>query len=181
MRIDANRAYSKEEGCQFAAALHPENIELFEQPCAAEDWDANAAVAAVSPVPVMLDEPISSLADIERAATIKGIGLCKLKLKRFGGLSRLKRALDRTRELGMTPVLGDGLGTELSCWMEACVARTTIDNAGEFNGFLKPEARLFADPLPFSDGHLVLPPGYRPQIDEDVLARHTIAEQRFGW
>jgi hypothetical protein len=34
----------------------------------------------------------------------------------------------------MEPVLGDGL-SEIGCWMEACVARTTIHNAGEFNGF----------------------------------------------
>lgn len=179
MRIDANRAYSEDDAKQFAAALNPDGIELFEQPCDSEDWDANAAVAAMSPVPVMLDEPICAIADIERAATIKGIGLCKLKLKRFGTLSLLKHALDLTRELGMTPVLGDGLGTELSCWMEASVARTTIDNAGEFNGFLKPKSRLFADPLEFAGGDVVLRPDFRPRIDEDVLARHTIAEERF--
>ena len=75
MRIDANRAYPEEQARRFATALDPQGIELFEQPCAAEDWDANAAVAGVSPVPVMLDEPICALADIERAATIKGIGV----------------------------------------------------------------------------------------------------------
>ncbi|HIM77735.1 MAG TPA: mandelate racemase [Rhodospirillales bacterium] len=180
MRIDANRAFSEDQAKQFAAALNPEGIELFEQPCDAEDWDANAAVAGMSPVPVMLDEPICAIADIERAATIKGVGLCKLKLKRFGTVSMLKEALDLTRELGMTPVLGDGLGTEVSCWMEACVARTTIDNAGEFNGFLKPKTRLFADPLEFTGGQVVLRADFRPRIDEDVLARHTIAEERFG-
>ncbi|MCZ6636691.1 MAG: mandelate racemase [Alphaproteobacteria bacterium] len=180
IRIDANRAYTEDEARRFAAKLDPEGVELFEQPCAAEDWDANAAVADVSPVPVMLDEPICAIADIERAAAIKGVGLCKLKLKRFGTLSRLKRALEHTRDLGLTPVLGDGLGTELSCWMEASVARTTIDNAGEFNGFLKPKTRLFAEPLAVVGGHVVLRPDFLPRIDEDTLARHTTAADRFG-
>jgi hypothetical protein len=63
--------------------------------------------------------------------------------------------------------------------MEACVARTTINNAGEFNGFLKPRTRLFAEPLEFADGHVVLRAGFLPRIDEDVLTRHTIAEERF--
>ena len=180
MRVDANRAYTEDQARRFAAALNPEGIELFEQPCAAEDWDANAAVAAMSPVPVMLDEPICTTADIERAAGITGVGLCKLKLKRFGTPSLLKEALDLTRALGLTAVLGDGLGTELSCWMEACVARTTIDNAGEFNGFLKPRKRLFAEPLEFANGHVVLRPDFVPRIDQDVLARHTIAEERFA-
>ena len=91
MRIDANQAYSQDQARRFVIALDPEGVELFEQPCAADDWDANAAIAALSPVPVMLDEPICAIADIERAAAIKGVGLCKLKLKRFGTLSRLEQ------------------------------------------------------------------------------------------
>ena len=75
---------------------------------------------------------------------------------------------------------GDGVSADLACWMEACVARSTITNAGEFNGFLKPKTRLFADPLEFTGGQVVLRADFRPRIDEDVLARHTIAEERFG-
>jgi L-Ala-D/L-Glu epimerase len=138
VRLDANRAYSRTDAIRFASSLDPTGIELFEQPCDSDDWEANAAVAAASAVPLMLDEPICTLADIERAATIKGVGFCKLKLKRFGSLDRLHEGLQRVRACGMEPVLGDGLGTELSCWMEACIATTTIRNAGEFNGFLKP-------------------------------------------
>src|SRR3954469_13493058 len=113
MRIDANRAFSEADACRFAAALDPAGIELFEQPCLAEDWDANANVAKVSTVPVMLDEPICELADVERAATIPNVGFCKLKLKRFGGLDLLRNALDAVHRLGMESVLGDGLGGEL--------------------------------------------------------------------
>jgi L-alanine-DL-glutamate epimerase-like enolase superfamily enzyme len=178
MRLDANRAFSEADGCRFAAALDPAGIELFEQPCDADDWDANANVAKVSTVPVMLDEPICALADIERAATIPNIGMCKLKLKRFGGLDLLKEGLDRVRALGMEPVLGDGTSIELCCWMEACVARVTIRNAGEFNGFLKPKAKLFADPLRFENGDLVLPAGFKPRIDLDVLAAHELMRDR---
>ena len=179
MRLDANRAYSEAEACRFAAALDPLGIELFEQPCDSDNWEANAKVAGVSPVPIMLDEPICALADIERAGRIKNIGFCKLKLKRFGGLDPLHRALDAVRLHGMEPVLGDGLGIELGCWMEGCIARVTVRNAGEFNGFLKPRVRLFAEPLQFSAGELVLSPGFRPSIDRHVLAAHEMARERF--
>jgi len=90
---------------RFAAALDPSGIELFEQPCPAEDWDANAKVASVSPVPVMLDEPICELADVKRASRIPNVGFCKLKLKRFGGLDLLREALDAVRQSGMESVL----------------------------------------------------------------------------
>jgi L-alanine-DL-glutamate epimerase-like enolase superfamily enzyme len=179
MRVDANRAYSEAEACRFVAALDPSGIELFEQPCDSENWEANAKVASVSPVPIMLDEPICALADVERAGSTKNIGFCKLKLKRFGGLNLVRGALDAVRAHGMEPVLGDGLGIELGCWMEACVARVTIRNAGEFNGFLKPKVRLFAEPLQFTAGELVLSPGFRPLIDRDVLAAHETARERF--
>jgi L-alanine-DL-glutamate epimerase-like enolase superfamily enzyme len=178
MRIDANRAYGEADACRFAAALDPAGIELFEQPCRTEDWDANAAVARVSTVPIMLDEPICELDDIERAAGIPNVGYCKLKLKRFGGLDLLKQALDLVRARGMEPVLGDGLSSELSCWMEGCVATSTIRNAGEFNGFLKPKVRLFAEPLRFEAGALVIAPGFVPRIDEGALAAHEIACER---
>jgi L-alanine-DL-glutamate epimerase-like enolase superfamily enzyme len=85
MRIDANRAYAESRRLPLCASLDPPGIELFEQPCRAEDWDANAHVAKVSTVPVMLDEPICELADVKRASTFPNVGFCKLKLKRFGG------------------------------------------------------------------------------------------------
>jgi L-Ala-D/L-Glu epimerase len=174
MRIDANRAYAEADACRFAAALDPSGIELFEQPCRAEDWDANANVARVSTVPIMLDEPICQLSDVERAAGLRNVGFCKLKLKRFGGLDLLKAALDKVRELGMVPVLGDGLSGELGCWMEGCVASVTIRNAGEFNGFLKPKERLLSPPLPFEAGEMILPKGYRPALDRAAIEHFTI-------
>jgi L-alanine-DL-glutamate epimerase-like enolase superfamily enzyme len=179
MRLDANRAFSRADACRFAAALDPAGIELFEQPCDSDDWDANAAVAKICPVPVMLDEPICEIADVRRAATMDNVGYCKLKLKRFGGLDMLREALDEVRRCGMDSVLGDGTSCEISCWMEACVARFTIDNAGEFNGYLKPKARLFVEPLGFEAGSLVLKPGV-PAVDADALAAHQIAIERFA-
>jgi len=173
LRLDANRAYSQDQGVLFAAALDPAGIELFEQPCDSDDWDANAAVAAASTVPLMLDEPICTLRDIERAGTIPGVGYCKLKLKRFGGLGRLKEGLDAVRSNGMEPVLGDGLGSEVHAWMEACVARTTIRNAGEFNGFIKAKDRIFETPLPFANGVIELEAGYRPLLDRAKLDQMT--------
>jgi L-alanine-DL-glutamate epimerase-like enolase superfamily enzyme len=180
LRIDANRGYSEADGRRFASALDPSGIELFEQPCAAEDWGANARVAEVSTVPLMLDEPICGPGDIDRAGAIQGVGFCKLKLKRFGGLQRLRDALQRVRRRGMQPVLGDGLSSEINCWMEACAAIGLVGNAGEFNGFLKPAVRLFANPLSFVSGSIELPANYWPEIDRDVLKRHEIACERFA-
>lgn len=173
LRLDANQGYGSGDGCAFASRLAPQGIELFEQPCSLEDWAANAAVAAQSTVPVMLDESIYGLSDIDRASVIDGVGFVKLKLKKMGSVDMLLAGLERIRALGMTPVLGDGVSLDLGCWMEACVAAEAIDNAGEMNGFLKTRERIFENPLEFSCGSVHISAGYTPQIDNDKLIRST--------
>lgn len=174
LRLDANRAYSREQGEKFARSLDPAGIELFEQPCDSDDWNANAAVADVSTVPLMLDEPICTLEDIDRAAEIKGVSYCKLKLKRFGSLERLDEGLKRVKSNGMDVVLGDGLGSEIHGWLEACAALNTISNAGEFNGFIKPKDRLLKPQLPFENGAIHLAKDYRPALDRAAIQRFTV-------
>lgn len=180
LRLDANQGYSTEQGCRFAASLAPDGIELFEQPCAAEDWDAAVRVAAVSTVPMMLDESIYGAADIERAATLEAARFIKLKLMKMGGLDRLAAGLEKIRAFGMEPVLGNGVATELGCWMEACVARQHIANAGEMNGFLKPSSALLRQPLKAEGGAIMLEPGFVPRLDEERVAQFTVADERYA-
>lgn len=179
LRLDANRAFNRSDGCEFASKLDGTGIELFEQPCASDDWDSNAAVASVSTVPVMLDESIYDVSDIDRAAMIKGVGFVKLKLKKIGSVSMLKSALEKIRKLGMTPVIGDGVSVDLGCWMEACVGRLVISNAGENNGFLKPHAHLFIEPLPFVNGAIELRKDYWPEINRAVLADSMVRAEKY--
>lgn len=180
LRLDANQGYSAEQGRRFVGSLDPAGLQLFEQPCAKADWAANAAVAEVSKVPVMMDESIYGMADIDRAAQMRGVGFVKLKMKKMGSLDGLLAGLARIRRQGMRPVLGDGVATDISCWQEACAARAAIDNAGEMNGFLKLKTPLFANPMPVAGGAIRLPAGYWPEIDRDALEAHTVERVRAG-
>ncbi len=181
IRIDANQGFSREDGIAFATSLESDGeLQLFEQPCDKADWDSNAAVAAVSNVPVMMDESIYGLGDIERAGAMDGCGFVKLKISKLTGVDLLKRGLDRIRELGMTPVLGNGAASDVGCFVESCVARHTIDNAGENNGYLKNSEQLFKDALPFRDGSIVLETDFRPELDHGTVARLKLDEARFA-
>lgn len=179
LRLDANQGYARAEACRFAAELAPEGIELFEQPCAAHDWDAAVAVARVSAVPMMLDESIYGIDDIRRAADLEAARFIKLKLMKLGSLAQLRDALELIRSLGMEPVLGNGVACELGCWMEACVARTTIRNAGEMNGYLKPARGLLARPLVTQHGAMVLERDFVPVLDPDALAAVRTDHRRY--
>ena len=169
LRMDANRGYTQEQGCEFASNLDPDSIMHFEQPCAADAWDASAAVAKVSKVPLMLDESISTLNEVERAGTIDGVGMCKVKLKRSGSLDLLKQGIERCKELGMQAILGDGTGMEIGNWMEAAVAKECVNNAGEYNGFLKLNDQIFKEGLRFEQGEMIISAGYYPEVDEEKL------------
>ncbi|WP_077002090.1 mandelate racemase/muconate lactonizing enzyme family protein [Variovorax sp. KK3] len=180
LRLDANQGFDSADGIAFASRLVPRGIELFEQPCPLDDWRANAAVAARSAVPVMLDESIYDLGDIDRASAIDGVGFVKLKLKKMGSVDMLVEGLQRIRAHGLVPVLGDGVSLEIGCWAEACVAAHAIDNAGEMNGFLKTRERVFENPLTFSNGAIRIPAGYWPRLDAERVERCTLRRAAFG-
>ena len=174
IRIDANQGYSAAQGTAFVSALDPRDIELFEQPCAAGDWESHLAVARMSSVPLMLDESIYGLADIEKAAALRAGAYIKVKLMKLGTLQALAQAIDRIRALGMRPVLGNGVACDLGCWMEGCVAATHIDNAGEMNGFLKARAALLTTGLAFRDGTLWLEPDFSPRLDAGNIKQYLV-------
>ena len=179
IRLDGNQGYSLDQALAFVQELAPEGIELFEQPCKDDDWDAAVAVARASPVPMMLDESIYVATDIDRAAQLQASEYIKLKLVKSGGLSALMDDLQRITRHGMKRVLGNGVASEVGCWMEACVAHRFIDNAGEFNGFLKPEQRLFQDPLQFAEGCIQVPVGFWPTLNMQALKRFRTAHALF--
>jgi o-succinylbenzoate synthase len=174
IRIDANQGYTADEGVAFVKALDPADIELFEQPCAAGDWDAHLSVARVASVPMMLDESIYGIDDIDRAAELSAARYIKVKLMKLGTLERLAAAIARIKALGMRAVLGNGVACDLGCWMEACVAARTIDNAGEMNGFLKARSGLLTTPLEFEDGAIVLRTGFAPRLDHERIAPYRL-------
>jgi L-alanine-DL-glutamate epimerase-like enolase superfamily enzyme len=177
LRIDGNQGFSRDDALAFTRILAPDHIELFEQPCHMDDWDAAKAVSEISAVPMMLDESIYGPAEIERAAESGSAAFVKLKLMKAGSLADLAAQLTRIRDLGMEPVLGNGVAADPGCWMEACIARTHITNAGEMNGFLKPHQCLFAEPITVDRGDMILQPGTPRLIDDgalDALAAETL-------
>jgi len=180
LRLDANRGYDLDEGKAIASRLDPDGIELFEQPCGSDAWAEHAEIGLCSTVPLMLDESVYGLEDIDRCGQLEGVGFVKLKLKKVGSPEMLADALKYIRDRGMEPVLGDGVATDLACWAEACVARHCIRNAGEMNGYLKLKQSLFKNTLRVEGGEMIIPAGYWPQIDDAVLDAVTVEREVFS-
>ena len=182
IRVDANRAYSVLDAIELSQVLDPAVCELFEQPCDTYDWDGNGEVAKASPVPLMLDEPICSIQDIERASTMPGVGFCKVKLKRFGSLTNLCHAIEKAHELGLQIVLGDGLGSDINCYLEALVSQQYLNRAGEFNGCFKirDDSRIVKPHLQFENGHMVLHQSEPLVLNQQIIGVHTVRSAVYG-
>jgi L-Ala-D/L-Glu epimerase len=179
IRIDANQGYNAADACRFVNQLNPQDIELFEQGCAAGDWDAAVAVKRAATIPIMLDESIYGMEDVETAARLGAADFIKLKLMKLGSLDALERALARIAELGMEAILGNGVATETGCWMEACIAARMLERTSEMNGFLKQRSGLLRQELPVRDGCIVIDDGFVPEFDTERLEAFTIAKQEF--
>ena len=180
LRVDANQGYTPAEAIAFSNAVPVEGIELFEQPCAAGDWTAHMEVARDCLLPLMLDESIYGEADIDEAVRLHAARYIKVKLMKFGTLERLATAIERIRALGLEPVLGNGVASDVGCWMETCIAARHITNAGEMNGWLKMTRSILKTPMKVQDGSIRLPAGWRPVMDWDAVDAATLAKASAG-
>jgi L-alanine-DL-glutamate epimerase-like enolase superfamily enzyme len=86
-RIDANAGFSAIDAIAMARAVEAIglDVECWEQPCAADDLDAMAKVAASVRAPVIADESVATLGDFERVRAARAAHGINLKLVKSGG------------------------------------------------------------------------------------------------
>ncbi len=104
--IDVNGAWSFDEARHRLTALEPLHIAYAEQPIAAGDWERIAALAEQSPIPIMLDESIHSLADVSQVIVLGGQVWAHLKIVKLGGITPVMTAVRRLREAGVPFMIG---------------------------------------------------------------------------
>jgi L-alanine-DL-glutamate epimerase-like enolase superfamily enzyme len=92
LSVDANGSWDAATAPARLAALAALGIAYVEQPLPADSWDATAQLSNTAPVPIMLDESLSSPAAIARLAATRAAPLAHLKLAKLGGLDRMMEA-----------------------------------------------------------------------------------------
>ena len=137
LRLDANQSLDYESALALANGVRDLPVALLEQPFAPPRWDDFARLAAVVPVPLMLDESIAGAADIAHAAAA-GAKLVKLKLCKHPGMAATVDLIGVARAHGLEVVFGNGVQAALGNHLEARVhAAAGLATAAEINGFLK--------------------------------------------
>jgi L-alanine-DL-glutamate epimerase-like enolase superfamily enzyme len=124
MRVDANAGYSAREALALARACEKAGlaVECWEQPCAETDLGGMAEVTAALDAPVIADESVKDVADLQRVIEAKAANGVNLKLAKSGGLLA---ALDiglAAREAGLAIMVGGMVETRLGMTAAAHVA-----------------------------------------------------------
>jgi len=87
LAIDANGTWPPHDAIANLQEMARFHLAYAEQPIAAGNWEAALRLADASPVPVMLDESLTSPADIDRVIDAGGKLWAHLKIIKLGGIT----------------------------------------------------------------------------------------------
>jgi len=133
--VDANGKWGFEEARARLASMEPLGIAYVEQPTAIGDWDALAALARTSSIPIMLDEGLQTKDDVARLIALGPPFLAHLKIVKFGGPRVVVRMAERLQAAGIGVMVGQmnegGAATALAAAaaIAACPAHAELYGA----------------------------------------------------
>ena len=181
LRLDANQGYTFDEAYKFTHSIDPYNIQLLEQPFTAGIWEPMQRLAEDSPLPLMLDESIFDKDDVIKTGELNCAKYIKFKLMKSASAVAMAEEMAIASKYGIDVLLGNGVAADIGCYHETLIGyNTNCWTAGEQNGYLKPTVSLFANPLGFENGKLIIPPNYYPELDEEVLQHYSRAQMHIG-
>lgn len=129
--VDANQGWTdKYFVTDMLFWLHQQNVLLAEQPMPVHMLDETADVTAISPIPVIADESVKRLGDIEK---IKGaFSGINIKLMKSTGLSEAKAMIDSAKANNLKVMLG--------CMAESSCATSAMAQLMKFGDFIDLDA-----------------------------------------
>ncbi|HUV60794.1 MAG TPA: dipeptide epimerase [Thermoplasmata archaeon] len=106
MRVDANQGYTVEQAVRFCEEMHSLGVVLVEQPVDADDYSGLKAVKGRSPVPIMADECLKTVADAKKVAAEGAADIINIKLMKSGGIFPALEIDRIASEAGITTMIG---------------------------------------------------------------------------
>ncbi len=172
---DANGAWSEGAARGHLAALAAHDLAYVEQPIAPGDWAALDRLARVSPLPIMLDESVKGLDEVDRIAASGNGLMAHLKLVKLGGIAPTLAAARHLRVAGVPFMIGQmnegGLATAAALHVALAAGPRFAELYGA-DGLTNDPARG----LTYADGRVVAPALPGLGLTFDANATHLIKE-----
>jgi len=150
--VDANQGWTdRQQSLDMTYWLHEHGVVLIEQPMLKTDLDSNAWLTERSPIPIIGDEAVQRLPDIEKAKGVyHGINV---KLMKSAGMHEAHQMILKAKELGLKILIG--CMSETSCATLAAAALAPKCDWADLDGPLLTKNNPFKMP-DFRDGKWVL-------------------------
>ena len=131
--------------------LFEQGVILLEQPMPKQDVEGNAWITSQSPIPIIGDEAVQRLVDVEKAVDVyHGINV---KLMKSGGMFEAKQMIDKARQCGLKVLIG--CMSESSCATLAAAALAPQCDWADIDGPFLTTNNPYAAPA-FGDGKYLL-------------------------
>ena len=173
LRADANAGYSVDDAIALGRLLEPFDLQLLEQPVAADDLAGMARVRGAIGIPVMADESITDPASLVAVIRAGCADIVKLKVMKQGGFLQCRRMLETAHAAGMRVVIGHGFGLGVNTVAEIMLASTSraVIEGLECVGPLKTADDIVAGKLDLGAGEAPLPggPGLGVVLDDEKI------------
>jgi muconate cycloisomerase len=171
--VDGNGSYSEGEARTILARVAEYNAMFIEEPCKFSDPVRQATFAAHLPVPLLGDQCLQSLEEVQLHLKLGGVGAVSIKLRRTGFTQSLKIAA-LAEAAGLPVVIGTDsesrIGSMARLHFRAALPWLAPYPA-ETHFFDKLADDAFAGDFPFRDGTLTPSdaPGFGAAIDQHKL------------
>jgi L-Ala-D/L-Glu epimerase len=104
IRVDANTAWSADQTIALLPMMRAYDVELIEQPVAADDYDGLARVTHASEIPIIADESCRISEDVDKlAGKVHGVNI---KFAKCGSVYEALRIVKAAKQHGMQLMLG---------------------------------------------------------------------------
>jgi L-alanine-DL-glutamate epimerase-like enolase superfamily enzyme len=177
LTIDANQAYTPKGAIRLASKVAHLGVEIFEQPCNADDHAGLKFVTDHSPIAVEADESAGSVRDVFRLVSGRIVDLVSLKVPKLGGL-RNTIAAARICEAADIPCrLGAHVGPRLltAQAMHVAASLPSLSFACEFGEFVRLQNDI-TEGVENQNGMVRLPPGIGSGASLRADAQSQIAQ-----
>ncbi len=176
IRVDANAGYSVEQAIALGRLLEPYQLELMEQPVAADDLEGLKAVKDAINIPLMADESVTDFDSLIQIIRRQAADIVKLKVMKQGGFLRTSRMMATAEAAGLGVVIGHGFGLGINTMAEILLASTSraVLSGLECVGPIKTVDDIVTHKLDLHAGELAVPHGLGlgVTLDEDRLSRY---------
>jgi L-Ala-D/L-Glu epimerase len=150
--VDANQGWTdKIKAIDLIYWLHNQGVVLIEQPMDKNNLDGNAWLTERSPIPLLADEAVQRLADMDKLkGAYHGINV---KLMKSCGMYEGHQMILKARSFGMKVLIG--CMSETSCATLAAAALASLCNWADLDGPWLTKNNPFTDPA-FENGKYIL-------------------------